>query len=144
MNNVTESNRAIALRFAMLRVAGFWWIAVSVIHGLVGIFGYFDQWEAIAQDGWFNAIAPHPLAPMFDREDALFFTVLTPFLFLIGKLCLWAYDRDLVLPTSVGVVLVITICSGIFLLPISGFWLALPPSLMLMWSSLQPQLSSNN
>lgn len=69
----------------MIRIAGFWWIAVSAIHGLVGIFGYFDQWKAIAQAGWFNAVSPNPLAPIFDREDAFFLTVLTPFLFLIGN-----------------------------------------------------------
>jgi hypothetical protein len=125
----------------MLRIAGYWWIAVSAIHSLVGIFGYFDQWKAIAQAGWFNAVSPNPLAPIFDREDAFFLTMLTPFLFLIGRLCLWAYEKRLVLPTSMGVVLVITTCTGIFLLPISGFWLALPPSLMLLWASQQKQLS---
>jgi Family of unknown function (DUF6463) len=119
----------------MLRIAGFWWIAVSALHGLVGIFVYFDQWKAIAQDGWFNAVSSNPFAPVFDREDAFFMTMLTPFIFLIGRLCLWASDRDLVFPTSVGVVLVITVCIGIFLEPVSGFWLALPPSLMLLWTS---------
>jgi hypothetical protein len=32
----------------MLRLAGWWWIAVSVIHGLGGIILYFEQWQAIA------------------------------------------------------------------------------------------------
>ena len=32
----------------MLRLAGWWWIAVSAIHGLGGIILYFEQWQAIA------------------------------------------------------------------------------------------------
>jgi Family of unknown function (DUF6463) len=114
MNNVTEQNKAIAPRFTMIRIAGFWWIAVSALHGWVGIFGYFDQWKAISKDGWFNAVSSNLFAPVFDREDAFFMTILTPFLFLIGRLCLWVCDRHLVFPTSVGVVLVITVCEGVF------------------------------
>jgi hypothetical protein len=48
----------------MLRLAGWWWIAVSAIHGLGGIILYFEQWQAIAQAGWFNVIAPDPFAPI--------------------------------------------------------------------------------
>jgi hypothetical protein len=126
----------------MLRIAGFWWIAVSAIHGLVVIVLYFDQWQAIAQDGWFNVIAPDPLTPIFDREDAFWLMFLTPFLFLIGRLCLWADHQHLAFPISVGVILVGTVLVGLFLVPVSGIWLALPPSLILLWSSRQKNLSS--
>ncbi len=126
----------------MLRIAGFWWIAVSAIHGLVVITFYFDQWIAIAQDGWFNVIAPNPLAPMFDREDAFWLMFLTPFLFLIGRLCLWADHKNLVFPISVGVILVSTSLVGLFLVPVSGIWLALPPSFMMLWSAKQKELST--
>jgi hypothetical protein len=50
----------------MMRITGLWWIVIGVIHGLVGTIIFFDQWRAIAQDGWFNVIAPNPLAPIFD------------------------------------------------------------------------------
>ncbi|MDJ0572241.1 MAG: DUF6463 family protein [Pleurocapsa sp. MO_192.B19] len=119
----------------MLRLAGWWWIVVSAIHPLVVIIQYFDQWKAIAQDGWFNVIAPNPFAPIFEREDAFWCMFLTPFLLLIGKLCLWAYRRQLVFPLSVGVILTGTMLVGLFLEPLSGIWFALPPSLMLLWSS---------
>jgi Family of unknown function (DUF6463) len=127
----------------MLRVAGFWWIAVSAIHGLGVMVLYFDQWTAIAQDGWFNVIAPNPFAPIYDREDAFWVMFLTPFLFLIGRLCLWAHNQHLVFPRSVGLILVITELSGLFLYPVSGIWLALPPSVMLIWASHQAELSSH-
>ena len=32
----------------MLRLAGWWWIAVSAIHGLGGIILYFEQLQSIA------------------------------------------------------------------------------------------------
>ncbi len=119
----------------MLRLSGWWWIAVSVIHALGGIILYFDQWQAIAQAGWFNVIAPDPFAPIFDRENAFWFMFLTPFLFLIGELSLWVARKKLVFPISVGAILLSTVLVGLFLMPVSGFWLALPPSIMLVWSS---------
>ena len=119
----------------MLRLAGWWWIGVSVIHGLGGIILYFDQWSAIAWDGWFNVIAPDPTAPIFDREDAFWFMFLTPLIFLIGQLCFWADRQQLVFPISIGTILTSTMIIGIFLMPVSGIWLALPPSIMLLYSS---------
>ena len=119
----------------MLRLAGWWWIAVSVIHATVCVFQYSDQWSAIAFDGWFNVIAPDPTAPIFDREDAFWCTFLTPLIFLIGELCLWADRQQLVFPISVGIMLTSTMIIGIFLIPVSGIWLALPPSMMMIWTS---------
>jgi hypothetical protein len=119
----------------MMRIAGLWWIAIGVIHGLVGTIVFFDQWRSIAQDGWFNVIAPNPLAPMFEREDAFWFMMLTPFFLILGQLCLWAFQRKGTFPMSVGIILVITVLIGLSLEPISGIWLGLPPSLMLLWLS---------
>lgn len=48
----------------MLRLASWWWIADSVIHPLLVIIQYFDQWRAIAQDDWFNIIAPNLFVPI--------------------------------------------------------------------------------
>ena len=128
----------------MLRLAGWWWIAVSVLHGLGGILLYEKQWRAIAYDGWFNVIAPNPIAPIFDREDAFWFMFLTPLIFLIGELCFWAYRRKLVFNISVGIVLTGTMIVGVFLMPVSGIWLALPPSIMMLWSSKQIKSSKSN
>ena len=119
----------------MLLLAGWWWIAVSVIHALGGVILYSTQWQEIAQDGWFNVIAPDPTAPIFDREDAFWFMFLTPFLFFIGRLCLWVHQQKLVFPISTGIILTGTMLMGICLMPVSGIWLALPPSIILIYSS---------
>ena len=119
----------------MLRFAGWWWIAVSMIHALVCAIQYFDQWNAIASDGWFNVIAPDLTNPIFDREDAFWCTFLSPLIFLIGKLCLWADRQQIVFPISIGIILIGTMIIGVFLIPVSGIWLALPPSMMMLWTS---------
>ena len=119
----------------MLRFAGWWWIGVSVIHALGGIILYSTQWREISGGGWFNVIAPDPFAPIFPREDAFWFMFLTPFLFVLGELCLWASRQKLVFPVSLGTILLITMLAGIFLIPVSGIWLALPPSALMFYSS---------
>jgi Family of unknown function (DUF6463) len=119
----------------MLRIAGFWWIAVSIIHGLVALIAFFEQWQAIAQDGWFNVIAPDPLHPIYAREDALWLMMLTPFLWIVGRVCLWANSQSIALPKSIGVLLLATVLIGAFLDPISGIWLCFPPSVMMLWGS---------
>ena len=119
----------------MLWLAGWWWIGVSIIHALGGIIIYFAQWQEIAQAGWFNAVAPDPLAPIFPREDAFWFMFLTPFLFILGKLCLWLNHQELVFPISISIILICTMIIGIFLMPVSGIWLALPSIILMLYSS---------
>ena len=119
----------------MLSVAGRCWIVIAVIHVIVGIATYLPQWQEIAQAGWFNVVAPDPSAPIFDREDAFWFMMLTPFLLLLGQLCFWADTQKLTLPISVSRILLASTVIGIFFMPISGFWLVLIPTVMMLYSS---------
>jgi hypothetical protein len=119
----------------MLRKTGFVWMIVSILHGIAGIFFYFPQWQTIAQDGWFNVVAPNPFTPIFDREDAFWFMFLTPFIFLIGKLCVWVDQQKLHLPISFSIIILATVLVGLFLMPVSGIWLALPPAVIMLYSS---------
>lgn len=128
----------------MLRLAGWWWIAVSLIHALVCVIQYSDQWSAIAFDGWFNVIAPNPTAPIYDREDALEVYFSYTLIFLIGELCLWVDRRQIVFPISVGIILTGTMIIGVFLIPVSGLWLALPPSIMMLSTSKSGRASNNS
>jgi hypothetical protein len=125
----------------MLGKAGYLWIIVSILHGICGVIFYFKQWLAIAQDGWFNVVAPNPFMPIFEREDAFWFMFLTPFIFLIWNLCLWANRQKLTLPISISSTVLATVLVGIFLMPVSGIWLALPPSIMMFWNSWQSKFS---
>ncbi|MBD6619590.1 hypothetical protein FNW02_28165 [Komarekiella sp. 'clone 1'] len=119
----------------MLRIAGLCWIAIAIIHMVVALATYFPQWQEIAQAGWFNVVAPDPFAPIFDREDAFWFMMLTPFFLILGQLCLWADRQKLTLPISVSGILLASAITGIFFIPISGFWLVLIPNVMMLYSS---------
>jgi hypothetical protein len=131
-------------RSIVLKIAGRSWIAIAILHSVIGVVGYYPQWRAIAQSGWFNVVAPNPLAPFFDREDALWFMMLTPFLVILGQLCLWADRQKLTLPISVGGTLLVSAIVGLFFIPISGFWLMLIPSGMMLYTSQGFALSDPN
>lgn len=126
----------------MLRIAGRCWIAIAIIHVIVGLATYLPQWQEIAQAGWFNVVAPDPFAPIFEREDAFWFMMITPFLLILGQLCLWADQQKLTLPISVSGVLLAFAITGIFFIPISGFWLVLIPNVMMFYSSKAAQSST--
>lgn len=126
----------------VLRIAGRCWIAIAIIHVIVGLATYLPQWQEIAQAGWFNVVAPDPFAPIFEREDAFWFMMITPFLLILGQLCLWADQQKLTLPISVSGVLLAFAITGIFFIPISGFWLVLIPNVMMFYSSKAAQSST--
>jgi hypothetical protein len=128
----------------MLRKAGYSWMAVSSLHGICGLVFYFEQWRAIAQNGWFNVIAPNPLTPIFDREDAFWFMFLTPFIFLLGQLCLWFDQQKLNLPISFSLTVLATVLVGLFLMPVSGIWLAAVPTLMMLYTSRSAQFATQD
>jgi hypothetical protein len=128
----------------VLKIAGRSWIAIAILHAVIGVVGYYPQWQAIAQAGWFNVVAPNPLAPFFDREDAFWFMMLTPFLIILGQFCLWADRQKLILPISVSRVLLVSAIVGLFFIPISGFWLMLIPSAMMLYTSQTFAFSDQN
>lgn len=128
-------NRTIPL----LRVSGYWLIAMSIIHGLGDILYYFEPWSDILRNGVFNAVDPH-----FDRGTAFWMLMLSPFLFALGQLCCWAQEHNVRLPVFVGWNLLITSAFGAFLMPISGVWLLIPPSLLMLVESQRHKNSVGN
>jgi ABC-type transport system involved in cytochrome bd biosynthesis fused ATPase/permease subunit len=42
---------------SLLRVSGYWLIAMSIIHGLGAISYYFEPWSDIVRSGVFNAVS---------------------------------------------------------------------------------------
>ncbi len=115
----------------MLRVTGYWLIATSIVHVIVGLLVFNEPLREIARNGWFNTVAPDPFHPYFDREDAFWFMMATPFIFIVGQICLWAQARQITLPVSLGLTLLFTAIVGVFIEPISGFWLLIPPGFFL-------------
>jgi hypothetical protein len=121
----------------MLRISGYWLIAISIIHGLGDILYYFEPWSDIVHNGIFNAVDPY-----FDRGTAFWMLMLSPLIFALGQLCCWAQEHNVRLPVFIGWNLLITSVFGAFLIPISGFWLIIPPSLFILIESQKDKKSA--
>lgn len=124
----------------MLRVAGYWLIATSIVHVVVGLLVFTEPLAKIASDGWFNTVAPDPFNPYFDREDAFWFMMATPSIFTVGQLCFWSQARQITLPAFLGWTMLATATVGCFIEPISGFWLLIPPSFLILVASRQAKI----
>jgi Family of unknown function (DUF6463) len=124
---------------SLLRVSGYWLVAMSIIHGLGDILYYFEPWSDIVRSGVFNAVDPH-----FDRGAAFWMLMLSPFLLALSQLCFWAQEHNIQLPVFIGWNLLITSVFGVFLMPISGFWLLIPPALLMLVESQWHKKSAGN
>ncbi|MCU0537387.1 MAG: DUF6463 family protein [Hydrococcus sp. Prado102] len=124
----------------MLRVSGYLLIAISFIHILVGIWIFDEPLADIWRNGIFNTVASDPLAPYFDREDAFWFMIVAPLLFVLGQLCCWASDRNISLPAFLGSNLLAIAIVGVILEPISGFWLLILPACLIIAAARQTNL----
>jgi len=116
----------------MLRFSGYWLYATGIIHVFVGVWLYAEPLVAISQNGFFNAVDPY-----CDRNTAFWFLMFVPLLFAIGQLCCWAQVKGIALPTFLGWYLLATSIVGIVLMPISGFWLLIIPSVLIIIASRQ-------
>ena len=114
----------------MLRVSGYWLIATSIIHVLVGAWLYAEPLADIARNGLFNAVDPE-----FDRNAAFWFMMIAPLLFTLGQLCCWAQAQSIDLPAFVGWYLLAISVVGVVLMPISAFWLLIPPAVLILLAS---------
>jgi hypothetical protein len=128
----------------MLQVSGYWLMAVSMLHVVVGVWIFAEPLMQMIQDGWFNTVAPNPLAPFYDREDAFWFLMFTPFLVSIGQLCFWSHANNIPLPQFLGWMLLLTAIVGVSLEPISGCWLFIPPALLMLMASKNSRSQENS
>ena len=122
----------------LLRVTGYWLIAIGIIHIIGNIVYYFEPWSDIVRNGVFNAVDPH-----FDRGAAFWMLMLSPFVFTLGQFCFWAEEHNVRLPGFMGWNLLITSAFGAFMMPISGFWLLIPPSIFMIVASQSREVKSS-
>jgi len=128
----------------MLRVSGYLLLIISIIHILVGVWLFAGPLADIIRNGGFNAVAPNPFAPYFDREDAFWFMMISPLLFTLGQLCCWAQAQKIILPAFLGWNLLAISTVGVVLEPISGFWLLMLPAFLIVAASRQLAINSPN
>lgn len=118
---------------------GPWLVAVAAVHTVFAAIVFLPQWQDIVRRGVFDSVGSDPM-----RGAVAWFGLFGAALALLG----WAIallERSpapvpaALRPLGMGV-LALTLL-GIVLMPASGFWLALPPSLALCASTPQAACS---
>ena len=115
-------------------LAGRLLIAVALIHAVFGVWFGRRALAGMLSDGVLNSVDSHG-----ERGLVFWFLMLSPLLVMLGQLCLFLARRGIAPPRWLGLeVLALTLCCAL-LMPVSGFWLLLPPAaLLLRASALRP------
>lgn len=109
----------------MTRWIGRWLIGVGVLHSLLGLFVFAAPLRQLIDSGWLNALGSRD--PM--RNLAFWFVFGGVFTVLVGYLIDWIERLPgAVVPRPAGWTLLVTAVVGVFLAPLSGFWLVFPPA----------------
>jgi hypothetical protein len=103
---------------------GFWLMGVSALHTLFAFVVFGKVLASIAQRGMFNTVGDDPMT-----GAVVWFVFFGIILFICG-LTVAALEKSSPnpIPKSIGWSLLIMTILGVVLMPVSGFWLALPPA----------------
>ena len=133
----------------MLKLSGYWLIVTSILHFIGGFVFFPEPLAQIARAGWWNAVSPDPFNPNYETEAAFWFMMIAPLWFILGMLCCWIQEQKLIMPAFVGWSLLIVTIISVVIEPVSGLWLLLPPSAIILLISVRnknsnPLQSENN
>jgi Family of unknown function (DUF6463) len=118
---------------------GKWIVAVSIIHTIFAFVVFPEVISQIFLDGVFDSIGVDPL-----RGAVVWFLLFGFVLFSLGlatNIIEEMSNGDV--PASIGFSLLFVILLGVVLMPISGFWLALPPALIIIYKRYKKHGLSN-
>ena len=122
----------------MLKLSGYWLIFISILHFIINGFVFFPKPLAeIARSGWWNAVSPDPFNLNYEREAAFWCMMISPLLLILGMLCCWIQEQKLTMPAFVGWILLAVTIISVVIMPVSGVWLLLPPSIIITFVSMQ-------
>lgn len=103
-------------------------MAVAGVHTAFAGIVFARTWGALLGDGLLDAVGTDPL-----RGTVAWFTLFGVLLFALGQ-SVDAQERAGLRPgRALGATLAVLVGMGLVLMPASGFWLALPPVLALLW-----------
>lgn len=121
----------------MLKFSGYLLILTSILHFIGGFVFYSEPLAEIARAGWWNAVSPDPFNLNYQRSAAFCFMSLSPLWLILGMLCCWIEQKQLIMPSFVGWILLIFAIVSVVLVPVSGYWLLLLPSTIIIYVSLR-------
>lgn len=116
----------------MRRLCGPLLMATGVLDILYVLVFHYRQLDAIAGDGYFNAVDPGAAFSTFDRETAFWHLMFGAMALILGGMVHWSQNRTGTLPSFLGWVLLALGLGGVILMPVSGFWVVLPQAIMLI------------
>ncbi|PWF48408.1 DUF6463 family protein [Massilia glaciei] len=113
---------------------GRWIIFVAAGHSLLGLAVFSKVLVRMFERGVFNSVGADPGANL-----ATWFLMFGAVLALLG-MALNALERHQDFPAarSLGVGILLMTIAGVVLVPVSGFWLALPAAIALVWQRKAP------
>jgi len=109
-------------------------LAVAALHAAFGSWVGRRALLAVARDGFVNAVDPH-----LDRTLVFWFLLMSPFLWIVGRFALWLAAEGRRPPAWLGRSLLALALVGAVLMPVSGFWLILPPATSLWLAARAPR-----
>jgi len=111
-------------------------MAIAILHEVVGLFFYRDVLLEIVNAGLFNTINP----PYWERDAAFWFLMFGVTLFLMGWIAQWLLENTNTIPKFFSWGLLLMCAIGVFMMPASGFWLAIPVAIVMLRlpDTLQP------
>lgn len=99
-------------------------IAVGIIHVIFGVVVFHGTLRVIAAEGLFKTVNGQP-----DRELAFWFIAFGAVVILLGGLADWCESQGAGLPRRFGWSLLALTILVVVIMPISGGWLLLAPSI---------------
>jgi len=113
-----------------LALAGGLLIGVALVHAAFGAWFGRGSLFGMLDDGLVSSVDSHS-----ERGLVFWFLVVSPLLLLLGQLCVFLAERGIAPPRWLGFeVLLLTVACAL-LMPLSGFWLLLPPAALLLRAS---------
>jgi len=115
-----------------MALAGSLLIGAAVLHAGFGAWFGRHPLAGMLSDGVVNSVDSH------DEHGLVFwFLLMSPLLLMLGQLCLFLAPRGIAPPRWLGLeVLALAVCCAL-LMPVSGFWLLIPPAALLLRASVE-------
>lgn len=107
---------------------GRWLIVVSIIHTVVGIVLFPEVLLSIIRRRVFDTVGTDPMT------GAVVWFFLFGIVLFISGLSIYELEKSLNgwVPKSIGWSLLVLVILGVILMPVSGFWLALPTAIAIL------------
>ncbi|MFS1516306.1 DUF6463 family protein [Bacillus sp. SM2101] len=112
------------------KLSGILLIGTGILHTIVGLIIGWGVLGEIVKEGIFNTVGTQ-----YDRNAAVWFLLCGIFWVIIGQFMhLYVKERQQPLPRFIGWYFLIIGILGVFISPVSGFWLFIPQALIIIYA----------